>query len=73
MTLAPGDRVKFAFVHNAEGEAVLCTDMGYLKRCLLIDFDRQARGGKGVKCFTMPEKRLKRQLHCRRAAGDRSV
>ena len=58
MTLAPGDRVKFAFVHNAEGEVVLCTDMGYLKRCLLIDFDRQARGGKGVKCFAMPKSGL---------------
>ena len=53
MTLAPDDRVAFAFLHNSEGEIVLATDLGYLQRCLLIDFDRQARGGKGVKCFTL--------------------
>ena len=53
MTLAPEDRVRFAFVHNSEGEIVLATDLGYLKRCLLIDFDRQARGGKGVKCMSL--------------------
>ena len=53
MNLADGDRVAHAFVHNSEGEVVLATDMGYLKRCLLVDFDRQARGGKGVKCITL--------------------
>ena len=53
MTLSPDDQVAFAFLHNSEGEIVLATDLGYLKRCLLIDFDRQARGGKGVKCFTL--------------------
>ena len=53
MTLSPDDRVAFAFLHNSEGEIVLATDLGYMKRCLLIDFDRQARGGKGVKCFTL--------------------
>ena len=52
MSLAAGDQVVFAFVHNSEGEVVLSTDMGYAKRCLLIDFDRQARAGKGVKSFT---------------------
>ena len=53
MTLAPGDRVCFACVHNCEGEIILASDMGYLKRCLLVDFDRQARGGKGVKCMNL--------------------
>lgn len=53
MNLAPEDSVEFVFVHNNEGEVVLASDMGYLKRCLLIDFDRQARGGKGVKCFNL--------------------
>ena len=53
MNLADGDRVAHAFVHNSEGEVVLATDMGYLKRCLLVDFDRQARGGKGLKCITL--------------------
>ncbi len=53
MALAPGDRVAFAFLHDSEGEVVLATDLGYMKRCLLVDFDRQARGGKGVKCITL--------------------
>ena len=51
MTLGPDDDVAYAFVHNSEGEVVMISDMGYMKRCLLIDFDRQARGGKGVKAF----------------------
>ena len=50
--LAPEDRVIAAFSHNGEGEALLVTDRGYLKRCLLIDFDRQARGGKGLKAIS---------------------
>jgi DNA gyrase/topoisomerase IV subunit A len=53
VSLAPGDRVAFAFCFDApEGEVLIATDRGYMKRCLLVDFDPQARGGKGVKCFT---------------------
>ena len=51
MSLAAGDRVAFAFVHRSEGEVILISELGYMKRCLLIDFDRQARGGKGVRSF----------------------
>ena len=51
MTLAADDEVAFAFVHSSEGEVVLISELGYMKRCLLIDFERQARGGKGVKAF----------------------
>ena len=51
MTLAAGDRVAHAFVHRSEGEVILISELGYMKRCLLIDFDRQARGGKGVRSF----------------------
>ena len=51
MTLSDSDSVAFCFVHNSEGEIIMASDLGYLKRCLLIDFDRQARGGKGVKAF----------------------
>ena len=51
IALAPGDSVVHAFAHNSEGEVILASDMGYMKRCLLIDFERQARGGKGVKAF----------------------
>lgn len=53
MALAAGDKIISAFLHNNEGEIVIATDMGYLKRCLLIDFDKQARGGKGDKCIAM--------------------
>ena len=53
IALANGDRVVHAFVHSNEGEIILISEMGYMKRCLLIDFDRQARGGKGVKSFNL--------------------
>ena len=53
MSLAPEDKISFVFLHNSEGEVILASDMGYLKRCLLIDFERQARGGKGVKCMNL--------------------
>ena len=51
MALSPDDSVAFAFAHNSEGEIAMISEMGCMKRCLLIDFDRQARGGKGVKAF----------------------
>jgi len=51
IALSADDEVAFAFTHNSEGEVVMVSDMGYMKRCLLIDFERQARGGKGVKAF----------------------
>ncbi len=53
MALGPGDRVCAAFAHNSEGEVLFSSELGYLKRCLVIDFDRQARGGKGVKAFSL--------------------
>jgi DNA gyrase subunit A len=53
IALAPDDRAAFAFLlESLEGETLLVTDRGYMKRCLMVDFDPQARGGKGVKCFT---------------------
>ena len=51
IALGADDEVAFIFAHNSEGEVVLISDMGYMKRCLLFDFERQARGGKGVKAF----------------------
>ncbi|MBR2698023.1 MAG: DNA topoisomerase (ATP-hydrolyzing) subunit A [Clostridia bacterium] len=65
ITLAPDDGVAFAFLHNSEGEVVMISDLGYMKRCLLIDFDRQARGGKGVKAFNF----LKNGQNGRTVAG----
>lgn len=52
MSIAQGDEVTFALPNDEEGEVLLVSEKGYMKRCLLIDFDLQARGGKGVKCFT---------------------
>ena len=53
IALSPGDRVACTFLFDsAEGEVLLVSDRGYMKRSLLVDFDPQARGGKGVKCFT---------------------
>jgi DNA gyrase/topoisomerase IV subunit A len=51
MSLAPGDRVARALPGGAEGEILLITDCGYTKRCLMVDFDLQARGGKGVRAY----------------------
>ena len=53
MTLGPGDEVLRALVAGCEGELLLLTDKGYMKRCLMVDFDEQARGGKGLKCITL--------------------
>ena len=52
ISLAPGDSVAYVFPNSEEGEILLASEKGYMKRVLLIDFDLQARGGKGVKCFT---------------------
>ncbi len=66
VTLSPDDRTAFAFlIDSAEGEALLVSDRGYMKRCLLVDFDPQARGGKGVKCFMF----LKNGANGERIAG----
>ncbi len=52
MGLALGDAVSFALPHDSEGEVLLTSERGYMQRCLLVDFDPQARGGKGLRCFT---------------------
>ena len=52
MSLAAEDRVIACFQHDSAGEVLLATDKGYFKRCLLVDFDPQGRGGKGVKALT---------------------
>ena len=51
VSLAPGDQVISAFQHDFEGEAIIATDRGCFKRCLAVDFDPQARGGKGLKAI----------------------
>ena len=49
--ISEGDSVFNVFPNSEEGEILLVSDKGFMKRVLLIDFDLQARGGKGVKCF----------------------
>ena len=51
IALAADDSVGFVLPDDEEGEVLLVSDKGFMKRCLLIDFDLQARAGKGVKCF----------------------
>ena len=51
IALAPEDGIGFVLPDDEEGEVLLVSDKGFMKRCLLIDFDLQARAGKGVKCF----------------------
>ncbi|MBQ8974048.1 MAG: DNA gyrase subunit A [Clostridia bacterium] len=51
IALKPNDELLRVFAHNGEGEVILCTELGYMKRCLLVDFDRQSRGKTGSKCF----------------------
>ncbi len=46
------DRVISASIAGEEGEWVVATDRGYLKRVLLCDIDVQDRGGKGRKLWT---------------------
>ena len=52
IALGPRDKVIACFQHDAAGEVVIVTDRGCFKRCLLVDFDAQARGGKGIKCIS---------------------
>ena len=51
MTLDIGDEVMFAAQPNPSDQALLLSDRGFGKRVLFMDFEPQARGGKGVKAF----------------------
>ena len=53
MALAAGDSVVAAIPAGFEGELLLLSDMGYAKRCLMVDFELQGRAGKGTKCFNL--------------------
>ena len=53
IALGVGDEVLRALDASDEGELLLLTDRGYMKRCLMVDFEEQARGGKGLKCITL--------------------
>lgn len=51
MALSEGDEVFSVLPYTDIGELLLSTDSGQMKRCILADFDPQARGGKGVRCM----------------------
>lgn len=59
--LRDGDEVVAAlWVENDEGEIMTITDLGYGKRSLLLDYQAQSRGGKGMATFEFKEgKRVK--------------
>lgn len=53
MALELGDEVLFARQVGAQGELLLVTDRGYAKRCMLFDYEKQNRNGKGQKTFEL--------------------
>lgn len=61
ITLREGDRIVAALpVEGDEGEVLVVSNLGYAKRSLLMDYNVQGRGGKGVATFEFKEgKRVK--------------
>ena len=59
--LKEGDAVAEAlWVEGEEGEILVVSDLGYVKSSLLLDYNIQARGGKGLHTFEFKEgKRVK--------------
>ncbi len=51
MSLELGDRVLWCVQPKPTDTLLLATERGFMKRVLVMDFEPQARGGKGVKCF----------------------
>jgi len=51
VSLEPGDELLWAVQPEAPDQVLLLTDRGFGKRILYMDFDPQARAGKGVKSF----------------------
>ncbi|MFH1511916.1 MAG: DNA topoisomerase (ATP-hydrolyzing) [Bacillota bacterium] len=52
MTLDKKDKVVFAAQPQASDQLLVMTDRGHAKRILYMEFEPQARAGKGVKIFT---------------------
>ena len=51
ITLENGDEVIYASQFQPSDQLLLVSERGYAKRILYMDFEPQARGGKGVKAF----------------------
>jgi topoisomerase-4 subunit A len=58
MMVKEGDEVIAAMpVQGDEGEVIVFSDLGYIKRTLLVDYQIQGRGGKGVPTFEFKDGR----------------
>ena len=53
ITLEPGDAVVFAALTPDDGQMLLISDLGYAKRSLILDYERQNRNGKGQRTFDL--------------------
>ena len=53
MLVGADDAVLAAVEGGDEGELVLVTDQGYVKRSLMVDFETQSRAGKGLHGITL--------------------
>ncbi|MGI5898669.1 MAG: DNA gyrase/topoisomerase IV subunit A [Christensenellales bacterium] len=53
IALDASDGLAFAAFISRKDELVLFTDRGYGKRMLAVDFDRQKRGGKGTRAYSL--------------------
>lgn len=51
ITLGAGDSVIYATQVNSEGQVLVVSDMGYVKKTMLLEYEMQGRGGKGLKTF----------------------
>ena len=51
MSLDTGDELLWCGQPQATDQLLLVSERGFAKRVLFMDFEPQARGGKGVKCF----------------------
>ena len=58
----PGDETAFALLVPEAGELLLLSDRGYAKRCLLVDYEVQRRGGKGITALTTREEDFVEQV-----------
>ena len=51
MKIEEGDSLVYGHTGNEEGEILIVTDRGYMKRSFVFDHDLQGRNGKGTICF----------------------
>jgi len=58
-----------ALQNDSAGELLIFTEKGYAKRSLIVDFDLQARGGKGLRVYRPNLKgKTRRNNNCKNQA-----